>query len=71
MLRVALPFLRLGTTAALCAALCCTAALAQARAHASDDAAAPALATEPLDRLGRSLQVGDIVFTRIGAYPFL
>ena len=45
-------------------------ALAQARAHASDDVAAPAPAAEPIGELARSLQVGDIVFTRIGAYPF-
>jgi hypothetical protein len=45
-------------------------ALAQARTHASDDVAAPAPAAEPIVELARSLQVGDIVFTRIGAYPF-
>ena len=70
MLRPAFPFRRLGAAAALCAALASTGALAQARAHASDDEVAPALATEPVARLARSLQVGDIVFTRIGAYPF-
>ena len=47
-----------------------SAALAQARAHASDDVAAPAPAAEPIVELAKSLQVGDIVFTRIGAYPF-
>ncbi len=45
-------------------------ACAQARAHATDDLAAPAAAVEPVAELARSLQVGDIVFTRIGAYPF-
>ena len=64
------PFRRLGSTTALCAALASTGALAQARAHASDDAPAPAMAVEPVAQLSRSLQVGDIVFTRIGAYPF-
>ena len=68
--RPAFPFRRLGTTTVLCAALSCTGVLAQARVHASDDEAAPALATEPVAQLARSLQVGDIVFTRIGAYPF-
>lgn len=45
-------------------------ACAPARAHASDNLAAPAAAIEPIAELARSLQVGDIVFTRIGAYPF-
>ncbi|MCK9689343.1 YebB family permuted papain-like enzyme [Scleromatobacter humisilvae] len=70
MFRPAFPFRRLGTAAALCAALSATGALAQARAHASDDELAPALAAEPVARLAKSLQVGDIVFTRIGFYPF-
>ena len=70
MFRPAFPLRRLGTTAVLCAALSCTGALAQARVHVSDDDAAPALAAEPVVQLARSLQVGDIVFTRIGAYPF-
>ena len=70
MFRPAFPFRRLGTAAALCAALFATGALAQARAHASDDDLAPAPASEPVAQLGRSLKVGDIVFTRIGAYPF-
>lgn len=70
MFRLAFPFPRLATATALCAALCSGGALAQARAHASDDEVAPALATEPVARLARSLQVGDIVFTRVGAYPF-
>jgi hypothetical protein len=72
MLRPALPFHRSGMIAVLFSglALASTAALAQARAHASDDSAAPALAVEPVGRLARSLAVGDIVFTRIGTYPF-
>ena len=61
---------RLGALATLCAAACSTGALAQARNHAVDDVPAPALAAEPVATLARSLQVGDIVFTRIGAYPF-
>ena len=61
---------RLGALAVLCAAACSTAALAQARNHAADELPAPALAVEPVAELGGSLQVGDIVFTRIGAYPF-
>ena len=52
------------------AALSSPDALAQARNHATDDVPAPAAATEPVATLGRSLQVGDIVFTRIGTYPF-
>lgn len=62
----------LGFAAALAAGLAGTAAfaLAQARVHAADDGAAAATATEPVAALARSLQVGDIVFTRIGAYPF-
>ena len=70
MFRPAFPFRRLGSAAALCTALFATSALAQARAHASDDEIAPALASEPVTQLARTLQVGDIVFTRIGAYPF-
>jgi len=61
---------RLGAIAALCAAATSTAALAQARNHAGDDLPAAAPAAEPVSELARSLQVGDIVFTRIGAYPF-
>lgn len=61
---------RLGVAAALSAALVANGAWAQARNHASDEIAAPALATESLSNLARSLRVGDIVFTRIGAYPF-
>jgi hypothetical protein len=63
---------RAGAVAALVAScsLVSTSALAQARNHASDDIAAPALASESVDALAKSLRVGDIVFTRIGAYPF-
>ncbi len=61
---------RLGAIAAICTAAFSTGALAQARNHAGDDTPAPALAAEPVATLARSLQVGDIVFTRIGAYPF-
>ena len=49
---------RLGAIAAICASALCSAALAQAPA------------AQPVAELARSLQVGDIVFTRIGAYPF-
>lgn len=70
MFRFRFPFRRVGIAATLCAAFAGTNALAQARAHASDDEAAPALASEPVALLARSLKVGDIVFTRIGAYPF-
>ena len=58
----------LGTIAALFAGL--AAAGASTGAHASDDVAAPALIVRPVAELGKSLAVGDIVFTRIGAYPF-
>ncbi len=68
--RLCFPTRRLGAIAALCGATLCTNAFAQARKHAADDQPAPALATEPVAELARSLQVGDIVFTRIGAYPF-
>ena len=73
MFRYAFPF-RSGAVAAALAGVVSAAAsngaLAQARAHASDDVAAPAPAAEPIGELARSLRVGDIVFTRIGAYPF-
>jgi hypothetical protein len=46
----------------LAAATACAGAFAQAPA--------PALAVQHVADLGRSLAVGDIVFTRIGAYPF-
>jgi hypothetical protein len=63
---------RLGVAAALLSGLAAASsgACAQARVHASDEVAAPALAAEPVGDLARTLQVGDIVFTRIGAYPF-
>jgi len=66
------PSHRLGLVAALLAALAANvpAAHAQARNHAADDVPAPAPAVEPVTALAASLQVGDIVFTRIGAYPF-
>ena len=73
MSRTAFPF-RSDVVATLLAGVVTAAAsnsaFAQARAHASDDAAAPAPAAESIGELARSLQVGDIVFTRIGAYPF-
>ena len=66
MSRSIIPFQHLGAIAALLAGLVAT----DACAHATDDIAAPALAAEPVAQLGQSLQVGDIVFIRIGAYPF-
>jgi hypothetical protein len=68
----AIPFpkRRLGTIAALSILVLGTDALAQARSDAADALPTPALAAEPVAELARSLQVGDIVFTRIGAYPF-
>lgn len=66
MIRIASAPRRLAGIAALCVATCGTAALAQVR-----DALPPsAPAAEPVAALARSLQVGDIVFTRVGAYPF-
>lgn len=64
--------LRRGAVAAVTIALAAggNAALAQAKSHAADDVAAPTLDARPVAELGRSLAVGDIVFTRIGAYPF-
>jgi hypothetical protein len=64
--------LRFGAIAALAVVLAAggSAALAQAKSHAVDERAATPLATRPVAELGRSLAVGDIVFTRIGAYPF-
>jgi hypothetical protein len=65
------PLRRLGACAFVCAGLAAgPGVLAQARAHAVDDQSAPAPSTEPVGELAKSLQVGDIVFTRIGAYPF-
>ena len=71
MIRLSFPS-RLGVAAALLAGLAATGndAFAQARVHASDEVAAQALAAAPVGDLARTLQVGDIVFTRIGAYPF-
>ena len=63
------PSRRLGLVLALTAAVA-SPAFAQARAHAVDDIPAPAAASEPVTTLARSLQVGDIVFTRVGSYPF-
>jgi hypothetical protein len=64
----------LGAIAALATglAICGSGAQAQARSDAGDDVAprAPAVAQRPVAELGRALAVGDIVFTRIGAYPF-
>jgi len=65
MLRPAIPFRRLGI-AMLFAALAVASTAALAQAHPSDDVAAP----QSLARLARSLEVGDIVFTRIDTYPF-
>ena len=69
-----LPPRRFGATA-LAVALSCvgmaagTSALAQSLPR-SDGPPPPALAAEAVGELAKSLQVGDIVFTRIGAYPF-
>lgn len=57
-------------TVALCAAMLGSNVLAQAVDPVAADLPAPPLAGEPVAELARSLQVGDIVFTRIGAYPF-
>jgi hypothetical protein len=70
MIRSPSPPRRLGAIAALSAVFVGTDALAQARNHASDDLVAPALASESVQALAHSLRIGDIVFTRIGAYPF-
>lgn len=60
--------------AALAACLALTtassAALAQAKVHARDAPAAPAATSTPAASLGQTLAVGDLVFIRIGAYPF-
>ena len=66
MIRIASTPRRLAGIAALCVATWASAALAQA----PDEPAPSALAAELVADLARSLQVGDIVFTRIGAYPF-
>jgi len=66
-----LPPRRLGALALACAGLATApAAFARSPDHAASDESLPAPATEPVGELARSLQVGDIVFTRIGAYPF-
>jgi hypothetical protein len=65
------PLRRFGAFAVVCAGLAAwPGAFAQSRVHAFDDESAPAASTEPVGELAKSLQVGDIVFTRIGAYPF-
>ena len=55
---------------AIVASSACGGALAQARSHAADDLPAPASATTRSEVLGKTLAVGDLVFIRIGAYPF-
>lgn len=74
MQRCSRPSRHLAAAAALFIGLAATGANAgppaPALAHASDDVAVAALATRAIADLGRSLAVGDIVFTRIGAYPF-
>lgn len=65
------PLRHFGAIALACAGLAAgTSAGAHAGAPAGQDTSAPALASEPVAELAKSLQVGDIVFTRIGAYPF-
>jgi hypothetical protein len=64
------PARRLGCIAAFVAGLAASGTRPGALAHARDDIAAPAPDIHPLAELARSLAVGDIVFTRIGAYPF-
>jgi len=62
---------RLGALALACAALAPTAAIcAPSWARLAGDEPPATPATEPVGELARTLQVGDIVFTRIGAYPF-
>jgi hypothetical protein len=61
------PTFRRGALAALLATAACAAAQAQAPLPAADRADAASIAATTL---GRSLAVGDIVFIRIGAYPF-
>jgi len=63
------PLRRLAAVAALCAGLAaCAGALAQSGTGTSGNEPAPA--AEPVAELAKSLRVGDIVFTRVGAYPF-
>jgi len=65
------PLCRFGAFTFACAALVAgSSAHATSVAQAADDLSVPALAAEPVAELAKSLQVGDIVFTRIGAYPF-
>ena len=61
---------RLGAIAALCLATLGTDALAQARDDAADELTVAAPAAEPVAALAGSLHIGDIVFIRIGLYPF-
>ncbi|MFL6627858.1 MAG: YebB family permuted papain-like enzyme [Vitreoscilla sp.] len=71
MTRFRFPLRHVGAVALACTGLAAgTSALAQSGARGADDGSAPALAAEPVAELAKSLQVGDIVFTRIGAYPF-
>jgi hypothetical protein len=59
---------RRGALTLVCAGLATAPAVfAQPHSPVADDARP---ATEPVSDLAGSLQVGDIVFTRIGAYPF-
>ncbi len=66
--------LRLGAIAALATGIAVGSASTQAqvRSRADDEveARAPAVAARPVAELGQRLAVGDIVFIRIGAYPF-
>jgi len=68
--RPTFPLRRIGAIAALSAAFAAPGCVARPSVHASGDETVPALAAEPVARLAASLRVGDIVFTRIGAYPF-
>ncbi len=69
-----LSMLRFGAIAALATGLAVGGAGAQAgsRPDAEDDVAGrvPAVTARAIGELGRTLAVGDIVFIRIGAYPF-
>jgi hypothetical protein len=65
------PLRRVGALALACAGMVAgTPALADSGERTAEDTSAPALAAEPVAELAKALQVGDIVFTRIGAYPF-
>jgi hypothetical protein len=70
MIPPAFPSRHLGVLTALATGLASPGVFAQAGAPALHVAAALAPAVETSVELGKSLQVGDIVFTRIGAYPF-